>query len=134
MSRVPAKLREQVRRRAEQRCEYCRKPEGVSAYAHQVEHVIAIKHDGPSTFDNLAWACFQCNNNKGSDIASYDKETNTLAPLFNPRQDRWDDHFTLDNAVIVGKTPIGRVTIRILQMNHQDQIETRAYLMAAGLW
>lgn len=134
MNRVSAKLREQVRQRAEQRCEYCRKPEGVSAYAHQVEHVIAIKHDGPSTFDNLAWACFQCNNNKGSDIASYDKETNTLAPLFNPRQDRWDDHFTLDNSVIVGKTPIGRVTIRILQMNHQDQIETRAYLIAAGLW
>lgn len=134
MSRVPSKLREQVRRRAGQRCEYCRKPEDISAYSHQVEHVIAIKHDGPSTLDNLAWACFQCNNNKGSDIASYDKETNTLAPLYNPRQDRWDDHFTLDNAVMVGKTPIGRVTIRILQMNHPDQIETRAYLLDVVLW
>jgi hypothetical protein len=134
VSRVSAKTREQVRQRAGQRCEYCRKPEGVSAYAHQVEHVIAIKHDGSSTLDNLAWACFQCNNSKGSDIASYDKETNTLAPLYNPRQDWWDDHFILDNSIIVGKTPIGRVTVRILQMNHPDQIETRAYLLEADLW
>jgi hypothetical protein len=134
MSRISAKTREQVRERAGQRCEYCRKPEGISAYAHQVEHVIAIKHEGPSTLDNLAWACFQCNNNKGSDIASYDKETNMLAPLYNPRQDRWDDHFIFDDVVLVGKTPIGRVTIRILQMNHPDQIETRAYLLSAGLW
>jgi 5-methylcytosine-specific restriction endonuclease McrA len=131
---ISAKTREQVRERAGRRCEYCRKPEGVSAYAHQVEHVIAVKHDGPSTLDNLAWACFQCNNYKGPDIASYDKETNTLTPLYNPRQDRWDDHFFLEDAVIVGKTPTGRVTVRILQMNHPDQIETRAYLLRAGLW
>ena len=134
MTRVPSSLREQVRVRAGKRCEYCHKPEGISAYDHQADHIIALKHGGPTSLDNLAWACFQCNNTKGSDIASYDEVTGNLTPLYNPRTEEWHTHFMMDGPIIIGKTAIGRVTIRLLQLNHPEQVETRRNLIAAGLW
>ena len=104
------------------------------AYGHQVEHIIALKHDGATTLDNLAWACFQCNGNKDSDIASYDRGMGDLTPLYNLRTNHWNEHFVMDAPVIVGRTVIGRVTVRILQMNHPNRVETRSYLIDAGLW
>lgn len=127
-------LRQEVRQRAGNRCEYCRKPEGVGLYSHHVDHIIATKHGGSSDLNNLAWACFQCNTTKSSDIASYDAQTRALTPLYNPRLDLWDDHFRLDGALIVGITPVGRVTVDILQINHPDQISTRIGLIENGLW
>lgn len=35
---------------------------------------------------------------------------------------------------IFGKTPVGRVTVRILQMNTAEQMEARQFLINAGLW
>ena len=37
--------------------------------------------------------------------------------LFNPRQQKWHDHFAVNGARIVGLTPTGRVTIALLQLN-----------------
>ena len=34
--------------------------------------------------------------------------------LFDPRKDFWSEHFQLDQAVIVGLTAIGRVTVQVL--------------------
>ncbi len=132
--RIPEAIRQQIRLRAESRCEYCYLPEDVTLYVHHVEHIISLKHDGASQPDNLAWACFQCNVAKGSDIAGYDEETGDLTPLFHPRRQQWQEHFTWDGATIQGLTPVGRVTIRLLQMNHPERQETRRQLMRAGLW
>lgn len=134
MTRVPDSVRRAVRERAGGRCEYCRKPEQASGYAHQVEHIRPLKHGGSSEPDNLAWACFQCNIAKGTDIAAYDEETDALVPLFNPRTQQWDEHFVLEGLQIVGRTAIGRVTVRLLQINRASQVETRAELVEAGLW
>jgi hypothetical protein len=134
VSPIPESIRQQVRERAGQRCEYCRTPEGVSLYDHHVDHIISLKHSGPSGLENLAWACFQCNVAKGSDIAGIDEKTGELTPFYNPRQHNWDDHFEWGGPVIVGKTPIGRVTVRLLQMNHPERVETRRRLMKAGRW
>lgn len=134
MSVVSAAVREEVRQRAGERCEYRRKPEHIDTYSPQVDHIIPQKHDGSSELDNLAWACFRCNNTKGSDISGYDTETRELTPLFNPRTQNWDDHFEIIEAVLIGRIPIGRVTIRVLQMNHPKQIEARRSLIDAGLW
>lgn len=79
-------------------------------------------------------ACLSCNISKGSDVASYDPITSTLTPLFNPRTQSWDEHFEMDGLEIKGKTPVGRVTVNILQMNDSEQIGTRRYLMNAGQW
>jgi 5-methylcytosine-specific restriction endonuclease McrA len=135
MTRVPAPLRRQIRERARSRCEYCLVPEEHMAYPFHVDHIIPIKRHGVTTTEeNLAWACFNCNTTKSDNIASYDTLTKTLEPLFNPRTQNWNDHFEMRGAEIIGKTPIGRVTVRILQMNDDDQVKFRHYLINAGLW
>ena len=134
MTRLPQSVREQVRQRADERCEYCHKPEGFSAHPHHVDHIISQKHNGSDELDNLAWACFQCNVNKGTDIAALDPDTGTLTSLFNPRTQVWADHFSLEGALVIGLTPPGRATIQLLQVNHPEQIETRQLLIEAGIW
>ena len=134
MSGVSPAVREQVRQRAGARCEYCRKPENAGMYPFHVEHIIALKHGGSSDLDNLAWSCFLCNVAKGSDVAAYDEDTGNLTPLYNPRTQTWDQHFEMDGSEIVGKTPVGRVTVRLLRMNRPEQVETRRPLIEVGLW
>lgn len=84
--------------------------------------------------DNLAWAYFECNTGKSGDIASIDFETGGLTPLYNPRTQHWDDHFEMKGPAFVGKTAIGRITIRLLEINHPDQVELRKLIMDVGLW
>jgi 5-methylcytosine-specific restriction endonuclease McrA len=81
MSGVPAAIRKQIRQRAYSRCEYCRLPEALEVYPFHVEHIISKKHDGTDDIENLAWACFQCNIAKGTDVAGYDRETGELTPV-----------------------------------------------------
>jgi hypothetical protein len=135
MTRVPDTVRERVRQRATKRCEYCRKPDAFRRLPYHVDHIIPVKrHRGSTGLENLAWACVECNTTKGSDIASYDEITGDLTPLFNPRRQKWDDHFELEEATIVGKTPIGRVTVYLLEMNHYRQVEARSYIINAAQW
>ena len=58
---IPATLRRLVYERADGRCEYCLTPESVALMAHQVDHIIAQKHGGLSSPDNLALSCALCN-------------------------------------------------------------------------
>lgn len=86
-------LREAVARRAAYQCEYCRLPERWTSLPFQLDHVIAEKHEGETTLENLAYSCLHCNSFKGPNIAGRDKETDETVRLFDPRRDRWDDHF-----------------------------------------
>ena len=101
MTYVPEALRRQVEERANHRCEYCLLPASLSFYAHEVDHVIPLKHGGTTTPDNLAYACWRCNRYKGSDLGSFDPETREFSFLFNPRTQTWNDHFRLQNARIL---------------------------------
>lgn len=134
MSRLASDVREYVRQRAQNRCEYCHKPEGYAAHKHQIDHIISQKHHGTDELNNLALACFRCNVSKGTDVAAYDPKTEQLVPFYNPRTQIWDEHFKSDNAELIGLTPTGRVTVEIFQFNHPDQLETRQMLIEAGLW
>jgi hypothetical protein len=127
-------MRQKIQGRANKRCEYCKKPDSVNLYSHHIDHIIPIIHGGTDDEGNLAWACFQCNSTKSGQIASYDFETGELTPLFHPRKDFWIDHFELKLGEIIGKTSIGRVTVRILQINHPDNVETRLFLIESGKW
>lgn len=129
---IPAALRRLVIERAQGRCEHCRTPELTGLTSHEVDYIIAQKHDGLTESDNLALSCVLCNKHKGSDIASIDPETKQLTFLYHPRRDRWSDHFQLQGARFVSSTPVGRVTIRLLQLNHPDRIAERELLIAAG--
>ena len=76
---------------------------------------------------NLALACRACNSHKGTAIDASDPESSVGVPLFNPRTQRWDEHFRLDlmTAEIEGLTAIGRATVRRLAMNTQQSIRAR---------
>lgn len=130
---IPSGLRQQVHERAEGRCEYCLIPETVVLVPHEVDHIIAQKHGGLTESENLALSCTVCNKYKGSDLASLDPDTGAIIPLFHPRWERWMDHFQLRGAEIVPLTSTGRVTVRLLQLNHPDRIEERDLLLAAGI-
>jgi hypothetical protein len=127
---IGADLRRLVAMRAERLCEYCLIHEEDTFYGCEVDHIISEKHGGPTREDNLAYACLFCNRNKGSDIASLEPETGQLVRLFNPRLDRWAEHFVLteDGITIAPRTPIGEATARLLGFNHGDRLSERRAL------
>ena len=127
-TRVSAALRRQVQGRARGCCEYCLLSEEDAWFSHEPDHIIAEKHGGQTTYENLAWACFDCNRYKGSDIASRDSTTGSLAPLFDPRSQSWRDDVELSEGRIIGLTAIGRVTERLLKLNLMDRVEIRRIL------
>jgi hypothetical protein len=133
-SHVSAALRRAVSARAERCCEYCLIPEDDTFFGCEVDHIISEKHGGATSSGNLAFACLVCNRRKGSDIASIDPQSGALTRLFNPRLDRWPDHFAFsdDGIVIDALTPIGAVTVRLLQLNDAERQLERAALRAIG--
>jgi hypothetical protein len=130
---IPADLRRLVRARAGDCCEYCLVPEWMTFAAHWIDHIVAEKHGGRTQADNLANCCVLCNQRKGSDLSSIDPETGELAELFHPRRHCWTDHFRLlADGRVEPLTPAGRVTVRLLQLNHSDRVAERANLLAGG--
>jgi 5-methylcytosine-specific restriction endonuclease McrA len=122
-------LEDLVRRRSGNRCEYCRHP----LPPFHFEHIIAKKHGGPTSAENLAIACIRCNLHKGSNLCGIDPATGTVVRLFNPRTDAWTDHFRWQRAILVGRTPTGRATIAVLEINHLVRVQTREQFLAEGI-
>lgn len=132
MKRIDAALIREVWRRADARCEYCQLPQECDERPYEIDHAIARKHGGLTVLANLALSCFRCNSYKGSDLSSLDKQTRRLTPLFNPRRHRWTTHFHWQDAVLVGRTPIGRVTVALLHINDEHRVEMRRLLIQEG--
>jgi len=131
---MDAAVRQLVCARAAERCEYCRLPQAaVPLVTFHVEHIIPRQHDGSDEPANLAYACPWCNRGKGPNLSGRDLETQTVVPLFNPRSQSWLEHFALRGPIIVGITPVGRVTVRVLAMNRADALEMRAWLLREGV-
>lgn len=63
-------------------------------------------------------------------MAGLDPLDGRLTPLYNPRSDRWIDHFADRGSVVVGRTADGRVTVRVLGMN--DRLRAELRLLAGG--
>ena len=120
--------------RASGRCEYCQIPSAYDPLPFQVDHIIARKHGGLDEPDNLALACFSCNNHKGPNIAGVDPETGHITRLFHPRRDTWGEHFLWDGGVLVGLTHIGRTTIRVLAINLDHRVTLREALVLEGVF
>lgn len=120
------RIRESVRQRAEDRCEYCRLPQAAAPFVpFHVEHVIARQHGGSDDSENLAWACHRCNAYKGTNIAGVDPQTRVIVPLFHPRTDHWSEHFLVQDVEIVGLTATGRATVQLLRFNDGYRVELR---------
>ena len=129
---IPAELRQHVVVRARRCCEYCLLFEDDSYYALQIDHIISEKHGGETQEANLALACAFCNRAKGSDIGSVDPQTEAFVRFYNPRTDRWTEHFELDGARIAPLTDIARVTERLLQLNLRERLLERESLRGVG--
>ncbi len=130
---LPADVRRLVAERAGFRCEYCLIPESQTFIPHQIDHIIAQKHGGSATLDNLAFSCAICNKRKGTDVATIDPINGQITPLFNPRHDKWSEHFQLDEARIKPLSAIGRATIQLLQLNRPQLLIERELLLRIGL-
>ncbi len=130
---MDASLRQLVRSRAEQRCEYCHLPEAaVPLITFHIEHVIPRQHGGSDDPDNRALACPWCNRAKGPNLSGVDPDTQAVVMLFNPRTQSWSEHFARRGAALVGITPIGRATVRVLAMNRPECLEMRLWLLREG--
>ena len=115
---ITAEQHREIRRRSGGCCEYCLiAPDNRTTQLH-TDHIIAKKHGGEDTLDNLCSACARCNRYKGTDIAALDPMTEEPTRLYNPREQAWDEHFELQvDMTITGLTPEGRATAVVLRMN-----------------
>jgi hypothetical protein len=134
-------LIQQVRRRAGERCEYCRIPQSAFRRPFHIEHIVAKQHGGLTDLDNLALACWQCNLKKGPNLAGMDPETGSLVALFHPRKDAWAEHFEIRIETLMqrgieirGLTPVGRATIQVLGLNDKMRQLLRHQLWQEGLY
>lgn len=125
---ISAELRRLVATRAERLCEYCLIAEEDTFYGCEVDHIISEKHGGPTEGNNLGYACVFCNQAKGSDVGSIHWESGQFVRFFNPRTDRWADHFVLAGSRIEGVTAVGAVTARILGFNSGERVLERQTL------
>jgi hypothetical protein len=129
---MDAATREFVRRRAEERCEYCRLRQEHNELRQHIEHTIAKQHGGSDDADNLALACHRCNLHKGPNLTGLDPQSGTLTPLFHPWRDSWQDHLAFEGSQIVGLSDVGRATIQVLNLNDSRRVELRAEILKRG--
>jgi hypothetical protein len=123
--KISDELKGMVAKRAGYRCEYCRLPERDSLLKFHVEHIRSSKHSGSGDFENLAYSCPDCNHYKGTDLGTYLDEDEIFTRFFNPRKDKWFDHFKALEGVLYAQNDVGEATIRIFQINNPDRVEIR---------
>jgi len=130
---MDAALRRLVRERAGNRCEYCGIHQDQDAFfTFPVDHIVARQHGGKTAADNLCLSCYRCNSHKGPNIASIDPDSGGMVRLFHPRRDDWSEHFEWQEALLAGRTPIGRATVKLLAVNHPDYVLLRESLIDEG--
>ncbi len=125
-------LRKVVFDRAQECCEYCQMPQALDKSAFHLDHIRALKHNGPTELENLALCCPACSLYKGANVAGYDPVTGVLTELFNPRLQTWSEHFVWETASLKGLTPTGRTTIEVLRVNDADNVALRNVLIELG--
>jgi hypothetical protein len=126
MPNISDTLREQATQRAHHLCEYCHARQ-VILIKLEVDHIIPVSAGGTTILDNLYLACRHCNGFKQSRQSAISPDSGAMPPLFNPRADRWRDHFQWDSDGIrlISLTPTGRATISLLRMNREEILSSR---------
>jgi HNH endonuclease len=124
---VPAELRRQIRAQFAYCCAYCRTAESLTVAIFEIEHIIPRWAGGETVFENLCLACPTCNRYKAHRQTAIAPPLGQAVPLFHPQQQRWEDHFTWNEAAteIIGLTPTGQATIDALRMNRPQLVRLR---------
>jgi hypothetical protein len=134
MAYVPRAVRRRVETAARDRCGYCLTPQQISGAPLHVDHIVPVAGGGTSDEGNLWLACAWCNSYKGARTSAVDPESGIEHPLFNPRLQRWEDHFcwSEEGTIILGLTPTGRATVALLHMNNDYIVAARRQWVLAG--
>jgi hypothetical protein len=129
-----ASRRERLLTLAGYRCGYCRSGQRVIGVRLILDHLTPRARGGKDDEANL-WPCCQpCNGFKQARTQARDPLSDVVVPFFNPRQQRWGEHFAWeeDGRLIVGLTAVGRATVAALQLNREELIEARGLWIAVG--
>ncbi|NER06996.1 MAG: HNH endonuclease [Okeania sp. SIO3C4] len=128
------KFRDQVIKRANGLCEYCKYPAKYASEPFCMEHVKPKSKGGEDTLENLALSCSSCNGHKYNKTEGIDSATGEKAPLFNPREEKWNENFVWnENATkMLGITPTGRATVETLKLNNSNLQNIRKLLFDIG--
>ena len=132
---VPANVARRVREAAQNRCGYCLSPQHLVLARLEIEHILPRACGGKSEESNLWLSCPLCNRHKADRTSATDPETGNEVALFNPRRQRWSEHFcwSPDGLRIVGLTPTGRATVVALHLaDDPDALVVRGYWILAG--
>jgi len=119
---ISQEVLELVRRRANFACEYCGVSEVDSGARLTLDHYQPTSQEGTDDPDNLIYACFACNVNKGD----YWPTATGQLPVWNPRDQRFDQHFVQDpDGELLPRTEIGRFTIHLVRLNRPELVAHR---------
>lgn len=132
--RISQRMRRQIEMDAAYRCSYCRSPMAVGI-PMLVDHIIPLAAGGDDTISNLCLCCYRCNEFKNDAVTSTDPSTDEMAPLYDPRQQRWQTHFAWshDGLTLEGLTASGRATIALLRLNNDWLVHARRLWILAGV-
>lgn len=134
MSNLPQTVRELVKKRAGNRCEYCLSHQDYVMGLLEIDHVFPLAKGGTNIEDNLCLACALCNQHKWTKTEGLDPEKGENVALFNPRQQKWSQHFAWseDGTKIIGLTACGRATVIALKLNNSLAVIVRRNWVKAG--
>jgi hypothetical protein len=131
---ISAELRRLVVERARNCCEYCRYSGHYAPQTPPIDHITPREAGGQTVPENLAQSCQGCNGHKAARTSAIDPVTGFLVPLYNPREQKWNEHFSWseDSLRITGLTPTGRATVEALRLNREGLVNLRRVLYAVG--
>jgi hypothetical protein len=135
---VAHRLHQEVRRLYRYQCGYCNASETEAGGELTVDHYYPSVAGGSDELENLIYACFRCNTNKGDElpfISGAEPEQRILHPL----RDDLAAHFQVDDfGLAVPLTETGLLHITTLELNRPALVRFRwrrqtAAFMAAEL-
>lgn len=133
---VPVAWKLRIREQARARCGYCLSSEALLGMPMEFEHLTPRAVGGQTVEENLWLSCRRCNELKGKQTHAVDSSTGEKVPLFNPREQDWNEHFFWNEVgtEIVGLTAVGRATVDALKLNRPVIVVARRLWVSAGWW
>jgi hypothetical protein len=125
---ISQEVEKRVREAARNRCGYCLTSQENVPVPIEIEHIIPKAKGGTDDEENL------CNSHKGAQTHGYDSITENKVTLFNPRNQKWAEHFqwSEDGTLIIGQTPTGRATVIALKLNDPIAVTVRRRWVSVG--
>jgi hypothetical protein len=131
---LPEPLRRRIDEADRRYCRYCLTAEANSGIRLTYDHITPTSKGGATSFENVCLACSACNEYKADATSAIDPLTGETTLLFNPRAQRWSEHFSWsdDGTRVEGSTAVGRATLLALRMNRPTIVTARGRWSRVG--